>query len=150
MASSASPLRIWKYWTLSFTGDDVRSENELVEEFQYLFRESVRIRLRSDVPLGAFLSGGIDSTLVVSTMRELLPDGVLRTFCAGFDDTLLDERQYAREIAELVHSRHREVLLDMDALANELWEMAAQYDEPFADYSFLPTFALFVVRRDES
>jgi asparagine synthase (glutamine-hydrolysing) len=142
VASSSTPLRTWKYWELSFTGDDTRSENELVEEFQHLFRESVRLRLRSDVPLGAFLSGGIDSTLVVCAMRELLPDGDLRTFCAGFDDTLLDERQYAREIAELVKSRHREVLLDMDGLANELWEMASQYDEPFADYSFLPTFAV--------
>jgi asparagine synthase (glutamine-hydrolysing) len=136
------PLRTWKYWELPFTGDDRRPENELIEEFRQLFRESVRLRLRSDVPLGAFLSGGIDSTLVVCAMRELLPDGDIRTFCAGFDDALLDERTYAREIAELNHSQHREVSLDMDGLAGELWELAAHYDEPFADYSFLPTFAV--------
>lgn len=140
--SFTSPLQTRKYWELSFSGDDTRPEDQLINEFRDLFRESVRLRLRSDVPLGAFLSGGIDSTLVVAAMRDLLPHGDLRTFCAGFDDQLLDERPYAREIAQQFHSYHREVALDMESLASELWEMAAHYDEPFADYSFLPTFAV--------
>ena len=72
------------------------SKGEAVEEIRHRFRESMRLRLRSDVPLAAFLSGGIDSTFVVASMRELMPGARFSTFCASFDEAELDESPYAR------------------------------------------------------
>jgi asparagine synthase (glutamine-hydrolysing) len=138
-----------RYWNLEFSGTDTRSAPVLIDEFRDRFRESVRLRLRSDVPLGAFLSGGIDSTLVVMAMRELLPASELRTFCAGFDHALLDERPYAREIADLAYSRHREITLQEEDLASDLTGLMDHYDEPFADYSNLATYAVCKKAREE-
>lgn len=138
-----------RYWHIQFSGTDTRPASTLVDEFRGRFLDAVRLRLRSDVPLGAFLSGGIDSTLVVMAMRELLPASEMRTFCAGFDDALLDERPYAREIAGLIGSKHREITLREEDLARDLFRLVDHYDEPFADYSNLPTYAVCKKAREE-
>jgi asparagine synthase (glutamine-hydrolysing) len=140
-----SGIRRWRYADSEFCRDragKAPSKGEAVEEIRCRVRESLRIRLRSDVPLAAFLSGGIDSTFVVTAMRDLMPGVQLNTFCASFDDDELDESPYARLIGEHigsqhteVHFTHQEVLASFDALIDH-------YDEPFADASMFPTFAV--------
>jgi asparagine synthase (glutamine-hydrolysing) len=113
-----------------------------VGRFLELLEESVRIRMMSDVPFGAFLSGGIDSTLVASTIRELLPNTSLTTFCASFDDEELNEAPYARQIAEHIGSVHHEVRFSSSELLDVFDALIDHYDEPFADASMFPTFAV--------
>jgi asparagine synthase (glutamine-hydrolysing) len=118
------------------------SREEAVDAVRDRFREAVRLRLRSDVPVGAFLSGGIDSTLVASTIRELLPSTPLTTFCASFDDEELNEAPYARQIAERIGSDHHEVRFSSVELLDIFEALIDHYDEPFADASMFPTFAV--------
>jgi asparagine synthase (glutamine-hydrolysing) len=118
------------------------SQNEAIDAVRNRFREAVRLRLRSDVPVGAFLSGGIDSTLVVSTIRELLPNTSLTTFCASFDDEELNEAPYARQIAQHIGSDHHEVRFSSAELLDIFDALIDHYDEPFADASMFPTFAV--------
>ena len=104
----------------------------------------MRLRLRSDVPVGAFLSGGIDSTYIACTMRELLPSAAIDTFCATFDDRQLDEAPFARMVAwERIGSRHHEVhFFRSDELLGVFDALIDHFDEPFADVSMFPTFAV--------
>jgi asparagine synthase (glutamine-hydrolysing) len=118
------------------------SQEEAIEAVRDRFREAVRLRLRSDVPVGAFLSGGIDSTLVVSAIRELLPAAPLTTFCASFDDEELNEAPYARQVAEHIDSDHHEVRFSSTELLEIFDALIDHYDEPFADASMFPTFAV--------
>lgn len=104
--------------------------------------ESVRLRLRSDVPVGAFLSGGIDSTAIAYAIRELMPGTKFHTFCATFEDVDLDEGPYARQVAERLGSEHEEVRFSSSEMLENLDPLVAHYDEPFADASMLPTFAV--------
>src|SRR5579872_1606556 len=140
-----SGCRTFRYWEPKFVasnGHRPMSQNEAIEAVRDRFREAVRLRLRSDVPVGAFLSGGIDSTLVVSTIRELLPDASLTTFCAAFDDEELNEAPYAKQIAERIGSDHHEVRFSSTDLLNIFDVLIDHYDEPFADASMFPTFAV--------
>ena len=104
--------------------------------------ESVRLRLRSDVPVGAFLSGGVDSTFIASTIRELEPAAKFSTFCASFDDQMLDEAPYARLVAEHLGTDHHEVHFSTHELLAIFDELIDHYDEPFGDVSMFPTFAV--------
>jgi asparagine synthase (glutamine-hydrolysing) len=118
------------------------SKEDAIEALQHRFREAVRLRLRSDVPVGAFLSGGIDSTLVASTIRELLPSASFTTFCASFDDEELNEAPYAKQVAEHIGSDHHEVHFSAGELLDVFDALIDHYDEPFADPSMFPTFAV--------
>jgi asparagine synthase (glutamine-hydrolysing) len=140
-----SDQRTFRYWQPEFVdsnGHRPFSQEEAIEAVRDRFREAVRLRLRSDVPVGAFLSGGIDSTLVVSTIRELLPNTSLTTFCASFDDEQLNEAPYAKQVAEHIGSNHHEVRFSSAELLNIFDELIDHYDEPFADASMFPTFAV--------
>ena len=140
-----SDQRTFRYWQPEFVqsnGHRPFSQDEAIEAVRDRFREAVRLRLRSDVPVGAFLSGGIDSTLVVSTIRELLPNASLTTFCASFDDEELNEAPYAKQIAERIGSDHHEVRFSSTDLLNIFEALIDHYDEPFADASMFPTFAV--------
>ena len=140
-----SDRRTFRYWQPEFVhsnGHRPFSKEEAIEFVRNRFREAVRLRLRSDVPVGAFLSGGIDSTLVVSTIRELLPNTAFTTFCASFDDEQLNEAPYARQIAEHIGSDHHEVHFSSADLLNIFGALIDHYDEPFADASMFPTFAV--------
>jgi len=140
-----SSHRAFRYWQPNFVHSNRHRpfrQEEAVEAIRHRFREAVRLRLRSDVPVGAFLSGGIDSTLVVSTIRELLPNTPLTTFCASFDDEELNEAPYARQIAEHIGSDHYEVRFSSAELLNVFDALIDHYDEPFADASMFPTFAV--------
>jgi asparagine synthase (glutamine-hydrolysing) len=118
------------------------SLEEAVERVRERVRQAVRIRLRSDVPVGAFLSGGIDSTAVACAVRELLPAARFNTFCASFDDKQLDEAPFARRIASELGSDHHEVHFSSQELLPLFDELIDHYGEPFADVSMFPTFAV--------
>lgn len=140
-----SDRRTFRYWQpeiVHLNGHRPFSREEAIESVRDRFREAVRLRLRSDVPVGAFLSGGIDSTLVVSTIRELLPNTSFATFCASFDEEELNEAPYARQIAEHIGSDHHEVRFSSADLLNIFNVLIDHYDEPFADASMFPTFAV--------
>ncbi|HEX7879527.1 MAG TPA: asparagine synthase (glutamine-hydrolyzing) [Candidatus Eisenbacteria bacterium] len=108
------------------------------ERFEELFDDSVRIRMRSDVPFGAFLSGGLDSASIVSSMARVSKEPV-RTFTIGFDDKEFDERELARLVAERFGTRHREEVVQPETLAHALKLVARHTDQPFGDSSALPT-----------
>lgn len=133
-------LRSQRYWRLSYQPKLQISEPEAVERFRQLFREAVAIRLRSDVPVGAFLSGGLDSSSVVATMAQL-SSRPIRTFSIGFTDADYSELKFARAVAERFHTQHQEFLVRPEATAI-LPELVRNYGEPFGDSSCLPTYYL--------
>jgi asparagine synthase (glutamine-hydrolysing) len=115
-----------------------RSVAALRDELYSLLKESVKLRLVSDVPLGAFLSGGIDSSTVVGLMREL-GASPLRTFSIGFKDASYNELEHARRVARLFETEHEELVIEPRAL--ELTEKLIRHlDEPLGDFSIFPTF----------
>jgi asparagine synthase (glutamine-hydrolysing) len=135
--------RLRQYWDLKFSdGPDRRSEDEIAEELRERLKEAVRLRLISDVPLGVFLSGGIDSSTLVALMAELRPAAQIKTFAIGFEESSFDESRYARRVAEFYGTEHHEEILQGRALLDMLPEVAGFLDEPFADASVIPTHLL--------
>jgi asparagine synthase (glutamine-hydrolysing) len=134
-------LRTRRYWRLAYTPKASHgSDEEAYEALREGLLEATRLRLRSDVPLGAFLSGGVDSTAVVAAMaRE--STGTVKTFTIGFDVQDFDETAHAREVAELFGTDHTELRLTpnaVDVLPTLVWH----YGEPFADESAIPSLYL--------
>ncbi len=130
------------YWDLEFSHDEPKSDREYVEEFRALLTEAVRRRLVSDVPLGAFLSGGVDSSSIVALMSEALPPGAVKTFTIGFAEKSFDESTVARRVAEHYETEHHEEVFTPDAMVDLLPTVVEVLDEPFADPSVLPTYVL--------
>ena len=131
------------YWRLAFEPDDPpRPETEYEEEFRELLWSATRRRLLSDVPLGAFLSGGVDSSSVVAAMSELLPAGRVKTFSIGFEDASFDESHHARAVARHFGTEHHEEVFTPSVMLDLLPTVAAYLDEPLADPSVLPTYLL--------
>jgi len=125
------------FWTPDFNAEDPRSFEDYCQELRELLTSSVEMRLQSDVPLGAFLSGGIDSTIVVGLMSQLVREPV-RTFSIGCPVSEFDETHYARLAAARVGAIHREFQVRptaIEVLPRLMWH----YDEPMADSSALPT-----------
>src|SRR5258708_1015636 len=135
---SASGLRDVAYWDLSFAGVEKRSEEEWCELLRHELCEATRVRLMSDVPLGAFLSGGADSSSIVAMMSHLMKRAV--TTCSiGFEDKEYDEAGVARQVAQQFQTEHHEQVVQPDAL-DVLGKLVWHYDEPFADSSAVPTY----------
>jgi asparagine synthase (glutamine-hydrolysing) len=130
-----------RYWMLDYSQKlvDVRVE-ELEERLWQQIREATRVRLMSEVPLGAFLSGGVDSSAVVAAMAEQMSQPV-KTFSIGFTDRAFDELPHARLVAERFGTDHHEFLVEPKAV-EMLPKLARHYGEPFADSSAIPSFAL--------
>jgi asparagine synthase (glutamine-hydrolysing) len=126
--------RYWHPW--SDTRLDV-TENEASRELMRLLTDAVRLRLRSDVPVGAFLSGGIDSSLIVALAAR--QNSGLRTFSVRINQLGFDESPYGRLVAERFHTDHHEIDVDVPQL-DALPMLVRQFDEPFADASALPTY----------
>ena len=136
-----SDSSIRKYWDLYFRPERGKPESYFVGKFEEIFSEAVKMRLISEVPLGAFLSGGIDSGLVVAYMAEAMNDR-LHTFSVGFSGNVggyLDERPYARMVAERYRCEHRELLLE-PRVETILDDIVESFDEPFADDSVIPSY----------
>jgi asparagine synthase (glutamine-hydrolysing) len=135
------------YWDLRFPEPDGRPEAELTAELAERLRDSVRMRLISDVPLGAFLSGGVDSSAVVAFMAQASTTPI-RTCSIGFGDARFDESRYAAAVAERYGTAHFTKRVDVDAYAL-IDRLAAAYCEPFADSSALPTYMLSALAREK-
>jgi asparagine synthase (glutamine-hydrolysing) len=143
---SAAGVREKEYWKLSFAEPQQRSEAEWCELIRETLREATRIRLMSEVPLGAFLSGGVDSSSVVAMMSRLM-DRPVTTCSIGFSAQGYDESAFARRIAKQFHSDHHEGMVEVRAL-EVLDKLAWHYDEPFADSSAVPTYYVSKIARD--
>lgn len=142
-------ITITKYWDLDYRHDITeRKEDEYyLEKFDDLLNEAVKLRLRSDVPLGAFLSGGIDSSAIVLTMAKHL-DRPVETISIGFGEDEYNELHYAKQVAELCGSSHSEFIVNPD-ISNIVPELIKYFDEPFADSSFIPTYYVSKVAREK-
>jgi asparagine synthase (glutamine-hydrolysing) len=131
-------LRISRYWSVDFTADEAATEDDLVERLRELLVESVALHQISDVPIGAFLSGGIDSSAVVATMAGMVPEPI-KTFSIGFAEAGYDELRYAREVAAAFGTDHYDVVLRPDVV-KIVEDLTWYLDEPFGDTSAIPTY----------
>lgn len=136
----ADGLRMQRYFELDYRSKDKVGLDEAVHMVHEELRRAVRLRMISDVPLGAMLSGGLDSSLIAAIMAEQA-DGPVKTFSVGFDDKKYNELPHAREVAEHLGLDHHEEIARPDALAS-LPGIVAHYGEPYADNSALPSFIL--------
>lgn len=131
-------LRLREYWTLSDADPLPDDEDSLCEELRERISEAVGVRLISDVPLGAFLSGGVDSSAVVATMAGLQTDPVV-TNSIGFAEQSFNELEFADQVAKRFGTRHHRQIVRADA-ADMLDKLSWHFDEPFADSSAVPTY----------
>ena len=148
-------LMIWRdgdftiesYWDLKkVVKDGVESplkmtRREAADELESRLSDSIALRMRSDVPYGAFLSGGIDSSLVAALMQKRT-DQPIDTFTVGFSDSSNDESVHARAVAKHLGTKHHEETLNVNTVPNLVDEMVTLFDEPFADGSSFPTYLL--------
>ncbi|MBC6456837.1 asparagine synthase (glutamine-hydrolyzing) [Actinomadura sp. HBU206391] len=135
-----------RYWRLDFTPRQCEDEDEAAERLRELLLDATRVRMVSERPLGAFLSGGIDSSAVVAAMARQSGERV-KTFSIGFDDRNFDERRYARMLADLYDTDHHELVVTpsaLDVLPTLVWH----FDEPFADSSAIPSFYVARMSRE--
>src|SRR5256886_3936727 len=135
-----------RYWELPFTPTCQDDEATAIERILALLKDAVKVRLMSEVPLGAFLSGGVDSSVVVGLMSQMMSQPV-KTFSIGFEEDDYSELPYARQIAEHFGTDHHEFFVRPE-LVSVLPELAWAYDEPFADPSMLPTYYVSKLARE--
>lgn len=136
ISRTGKELNCW--WDLACIETEDKSEEEWIDKFNTVLDDAVRIRLRADVPFGAFLSGGVDSSSVVGLMSRHLASPV-KTFCIGFDDPKFDESPYAQSAADRFATEHSVQKVAPNMI--DLWPMATYHcDQPHGDVSFLPTY----------
>ncbi|PYS68710.1 MAG: asparagine synthase (glutamine-hydrolyzing) [Acidobacteria bacterium] len=138
-------IEIKRYWDVSFAGqgDGGRSDEQCISEWYELFRESVRLRLMADVPLGMFLSGGIDSSAIAAVMSQMVSEPI-KTFSVAFKEREANELEYARIVAEAFKTNHHEVVVSPEAFFEALPKLVWHEDEPLAHPSSV---ALYFVSR---
>ena len=140
-------IKTEKYWDFSYEeNSEIKTEAEYVEILREKIKESVKIRLISEVPLGAFLSGGVDSSAVVGMMSQILETPV-KTFSIGFNEDTFNELKFARIAAKHFKTEHHEFIVTPD-LVETVDELVWHFDEPFADPSALPTFMVSKLARE--
>ncbi len=138
-------IRIRSYWDLKVQSNGV-NESQIKTNLKDLLQDAVKIRLMSDVPLGAFLSGGIDSSTIVALMSQVM-DRPVKTFSIGFEDQTYNELNYARMIAKKFNTEHHEFIIQPNAV--ELADNLLQFlDEPFGDFSIFPTYLVSKMARE--
>lgn len=134
-----------RYWRFEITAEGHAPAHRipsLAEELRHLLDQAVRRRLEADVPLGVFLSGGVDSTAILALASKARGDAGIDSFTIGFRERSYDESSYARRAAEAIGSRHHERIVDLVSARAEAPALLARLDEPFADPSLLPTHLL--------
>ncbi|MBL7874122.1 MAG: asparagine synthase (glutamine-hydrolyzing) [Cyclobacteriaceae bacterium] len=133
-------LKEFKYWDtqIPLVSEMISDRAYVYKQFEELFYDAVKIRMRSDVPYGAFLSGGLDSASVVAAMASIskMP---IRTFTIGFEDRQFDERKLALDVANKFNTDHSEFIVQPDNFEESLERILHHYDEPFGDSSAIPT-----------
>ena len=140
-------IKTRKYWDFNYSPiTKVKSEAEYIAGLREKIKEAVRVRLISEVPLGAFLSGGVDSSAIVGMMSQIL-DAPVKTFSIGFHEDSFNELKYARVAAKHFQTEHQEFIVTPD-LVETIDELVWHFDEPFADPSSLPTFMVAKMARD--
>lgn len=133
-------LNIIKYWDVNdfYAQDEIKSdESEILEDIESILDDSVALRMISDVPIGVFLSGGYDSSLVASILAKKLGKKI-NTFTVGFEDTEHDEAKHAKKIADFLGTNHTEYYMKSNDILNLVEKIPFYYDEPFGDASALP------------
>jgi asparagine synthase (glutamine-hydrolysing) len=135
------------YWDYSYQPKHTTSEAELIEELRALLKESVKMRLISEVPLGAHLSGGIDSSIIVALMAEL-SNAPVKTFSVGFEDEKFSELEYARAVAQKYSTDHHEFILKYGDIPSTLEKITYHFGEPFADASAIPLYHISKMTRE--
>jgi asparagine synthase (glutamine-hydrolysing) len=137
---------ITAYWTLPTPEPRRIAEEEAVEHLDRLLGDSVRLRMRADVPMGAFLSGGIDSSAIVGLMQAQSSNRV-RSYSIGFHEGAYNEAQHAKDVARHIGTEHTEMYVTPDDTRDVIPQLAQLYDEPFGDSSEIPTYLLCKLTR---
>jgi asparagine synthase (glutamine-hydrolysing) len=133
-------VQIEPYWNLSYAKPDEKlTDDQYVDQFSDLFTESVRLRLMADVPLGMFLSGGIDSSAIVAAMSEMVTEPI-KTFSVAFEEREANELEYARMVAKAFGTDHHEVIVSPQQFFDALPGLVYQEDEPIAHPSSVPLY----------
>lgn len=137
---SGNNVKVIRYWDLPTIKENHLNTNkkEVYEQFEYLLKDSIKLRMRSDVPFGAFLSGGLDSSSVVSIMSSLSKYPV-QTFTIGFKERAFNESELAQEVALKFNTNHHLLNVEPDSFEESLKRVIHHFDEPFGDSSAIPT-----------
>lgn len=145
---SAEGFKEEEYWDIDMNSfDPGMTEETAVEKLKELFDEAVRIRLVSDVPLGAFLSGGVDSSAVVASMAGLLNGQPVKTSCIGFCEEKFNELEFAKIVSDMYRTDHQKAVVKPEAL-DIINKIVWHFDEPFADSSAIPTWYVSKITRE--
>jgi asparagine synthase (glutamine-hydrolysing) len=144
--AGAPEIRVERYWRLAYEPKCQLSEEEAADAVLEVLREAVRLRMVADVPLGALLSGGIDSGIVVALMSQL-SDRPVKTFSIGFDERAFNELSHARRVAERYGTEHHELIMRPNGL-EVLPALVRHYGEPYADSSAVPTYHVARLTRE--
>lgn len=139
-------IKITRYWDIHFEPDYSKTESQWKAELEECFSETVKMHMISDVPLGAFLSGGIDSSSVVAMMAKNSTQAI-KTFSIGFNEQEYNELTYAREIAAKYGCDHHELIVEPESISL-LPKLISSFDEPFADSSAIPTYYVSKLARE--
>lgn len=128
------------YWDITKPKTLINDYDEAKQKLKELLVDSVEKRMIADVPIGVFLSGGVDSTIIAAIMANLSPNKKIKTFSIGFDSGAYDETPKARQAAEYIGSEHYEFRLNGETVLEQIDKVILNFDEPFADSSSLPTY----------
>jgi asparagine synthase (glutamine-hydrolysing) len=141
-----SDVRAEKYWEPSYVIDQTRTETQWMEALEETMISAFKYRMVSDVPVGVFLSGGIDSSLLAAILKKHY--GSIHSFTIGFQETAFDESVYAKKVADHLNIEHTEKILQLVEAKKILQQFYSIYDEPFADTSGIPTACVTQLAKD--
>ena len=146
---AANSLKTWQWWSFQIEPDlSLGTEDAVAEQLAHTLEAATKRRLMSDVPLGVFLSGGIDSSAIAALAARHVPQGRLNTFSIGFTDPSFDESSHAKLVADTLGCIHHHETLDLDKSRALLPSLISRLDEPLGDSSLLPTYLLSKFTRE--